>query len=66
MKLAPRCQLAFERQQQQQQLLRNPGKTQPVPGTRTNKEELKGEEEKEQGGGRMECWGGSLQAVLTI
>lgn len=66
MKLAPRCQLAFERQQQQQkQLLRNPGKTWPVLGTRTNKEEL--EEEEEQGGWRMGWWWrGGLQAVLTI
>lgn len=53
MKLAPRCQLVFERQQQQKQLLQNPGKTWPVPETRTNKEEL---EEEEKGGWRKGWW----------
>lgn len=50
MKLQVRCQLPFETKHSP-----NPGKTQPVPGIRTNKEELKAEwqqeEEEEVGGG---------------
>lgn len=50
MKLQVRCQLPFETKHSP-----NPGKTQPVPGIRTNKEELKGEwqrrGEKRSGGG---------------
>lgn len=38
MKLQVRCQLPFETKHSP-----NPGKTQPAPGIRTNKEELKGE-----------------------
>lgn len=38
MKLQVRCQLPFETKHSP-----NPGKTQPVPGIRTNKEELRKE-----------------------
>lgn len=38
MKLQVRCQLPFETKHSP-----NPGKTRPVPGGRTNKEELQGE-----------------------
>lgn len=48
MKLQVRCQLPFETKHSP-----NPGKTQPVPGIRTNKEELKGEWQRS-----GEGWGG--------
>lgn len=54
MKLQVRCQLPFETKHSP-----NPGKTQPVPGIRTNKEELKGRMAEERGGGGGfygPCW----------
>lgn len=51
MKLQVRCQLPFETKHSP-----NPGKTQPVPGIRTNKEELKGEWQKRWWWGWEEWW----------
>lgn len=50
MKLQVRCQLPFETKHSP-----NPGKTELVPGIRTNKEELKGEWQRS-GGGEKEEW----------
>lgn len=55
MKLQVRCQLPFETKHSP-----NPGKTQPVPGIRTNKEELKGEWQKKGGGGGERSGGGGF------
>ena len=53
MKLQVRCQLPFETKHSP-----NPGKTQPVCGIRTNKEELKGELQRREGRRRFygPCW----------
>lgn len=55
MKLQVRCQLPFETKHSP-----NPGKTRPVPGIKTNKEELKAEWRRRRGVGE------GFQAVLTI
>lgn len=61
MKLQVRCQLPFETKHSP-----NPGKTELVPGIRTNKEELKGEWQRSGGGGERGVEEEVLQAVLTI
>lgn len=53
MKLQVRCQLPFETKHSP-----NPGKTELVPGIRTNKEELKGEWQRSGGGGGRKRSGG--------
>lgn len=58
MKLQVRCQLPFETKHSP-----NPGKTQPVPGIRTNKEEL---EEEWQRRGRRSGGGGFTGRVDNL
>lgn len=63
MKLQVRCQLPFETKHSP-----NPGKTQPVPGIRTNKEELRKEWQGREGGKRSEGGGftGHVDNMVSV